>query len=271
MKFYTVRTVLLSLIIILSACRSSQKVTYVQHVGESVNLGNGVQLTVPEIGVKMGDMLLITVSTISPEAAAPFNPPLISDPTRNVGQGMQSMNSVPVPLTYMVDEKGTINFPVLGRISVEGMTKSQIEEMIRSQLYPKYIKENPIVTMQMTNFRISVLGEVNRPGVYTAANQRISIMEVIAQAGDLTIYGKRDNVLLIREDIHGKRETYRLDLRDKNLISSPYYYLQQNDVVYVQPNPTKARSNMIGPGEYMIFTVIGTLVSITSLVVTLLK
>lgn len=269
MNFKKLPVIAVVLILLFSACHSTKKVTYVQHVGETVNLGNGVQLTVPEIGVKMGDMLLITVSTISPEAAAPFNPPLIADPTRTTV--LQSTSSVPLPLPYMVDENGTINFPVLGRISVQGMTKTQIEELIRSKLYPKYIKENPIVTMQMTNFRISVLGEVARPGVYTAANQRISIMEVIAQAGDLTIYGKRDNVLLIREDVHGKRETFRLDLRDKNLISSPFYYLQQNDVIYVQPNATKARSNMIGTGEYMIFTVIGTLVSITSLVVTLLK
>jgi polysaccharide export outer membrane protein len=266
-KFIYTSVVLLGL---LYSCQSSKNVVYVQNAGSPIELGQSTLPTLPDMIVKNGDLLMITVSTITPEACAPFNPPMIADPTRTTGV-FSSMTSSPVPLSYIVDNLGNITFPVLGKLSVVGQTKSQIEEMIRTLIYPRYLNENPIVTMREVNYKVSIMGEVTRPGVVMVSNERISIFEALAQAGDLTIYGCRDNVLLIREDLRGKRESFRIDLRDKKLIDSPYFYLQQNDVIYVTPNKSKTNSSAIGAGEYMIFTILGSLLSVTSLIFALIK
>ena len=125
--------------------------------------------------------------------------------------------------------------------------------------------------IRYANYRISVLGEVARPGLLNVNNERLSIFEAISMAGDLTIYGRRDNVLIIRENDKGERETVRIDLRDSKLIDSEYYYLQQNDVLYVQPNNQKSRSTFIGQAETLSLSVVSTLISITTLVVTLIR
>ena len=133
------------------------------------------------------------------------------------------------------------------------------------------MKEEPIILIRYANYKVSVLGEVSRPNIYNINNERINIFEAVALAGDLTIYGRRDNVLLIRENNEGKRVSVRIDLRDAKLIDSPYYYLQQNDVIYVQPNNQKSRSTYIGQAETLSLSVISTLISITTLVVTLIN
>lgn len=252
-----------------SSCNTSRKVIYVQNAGSLIELDKSTLPSLSEMVIKNGDVLMITVSTVSPEAAAVFNPPFIADASRALSAS--TMTSTPSPLTYLVDDNGTIPFPVIGRISVVGKTKTQIEEFIRKSIFPKYVKEDPIVTLKVVNYKISILGEVARPGVYSTMNDRISIFEALALAGDMTIYGKRDNLLLIRENSVGRRESYRIDITDKNLIESPYYYLQQNDVLYIQPNRTKTNSTAIGSGEYMIFTILGSLLSVTSVVITLMR
>lgn len=260
---------LIVFIFLLSSCHTSKNVVYVQNAGVPIDLNKSVLPSLPELVVKNGDMLLITVSTVSPEASVPFNPPLITDPSRVVN--VVSTTNSPTPLSYLVDDRGFITFPVIGKVLVSGLSRLQIEDLIKTSIYPRFIKEDPIITVRLTNYRISVLGEVIRPGVITTYNDRISIFEALALSGDLTIYGQRDNVLLIREDLKGKRETYRIDLRDKKLIESPYFYLQQNDVLYVQPNPSKTRSSSIGTGEYLLFTVVGSLISVTSLLYTIFR
>ena len=150
------------------------------------------------------------------------------------------------------------------------MTKYALADLIKTKIYPRYIKEEPIISIRYANFSISVLGEVARPNTFLVNNEKISILEALATAGDLTIYGRRDNLLLVRQTPEG-RQSIRIDLRDKNLIYSPYFYLQQNDVIYVQPNETKTRTSKIGSAETLSISIVGTLISLTLLIVTLVK
>jgi polysaccharide export outer membrane protein len=157
-------------------------------------------------------------------------------------------------------------------MKVGGLTKSDCEQLIRSKILPYLNKnENPIVTVRMTNYKISVLGEVNRPGMFTVSNEKINILEALAQAGDLTIHGVRTKVKLIREDATGKKAIVTLNLNDANIINSPYYYLQQNDIVYVEPNKVKARNSGVGSTTGLWFTATSILVSLASLLYTILK
>jgi polysaccharide export outer membrane protein len=171
-----------------------------------------------------------------------------------------------------VDNDGNISFPILGTLRVAGLTKREAEQMIEQKIRP-YMSdvENPIVTVRMSSYSISVLGEVSRPGSYQVAREKISILEALAQAGDLTIYGVRDKVKLIREDANGQKEIHVLNLNDANLINSPYYYLQQNDIVYVEPNKVKARNSSVGQSTTLWFTATSILISLTSLLYNVLK
>ncbi len=144
--------------------------------------------------------------------------------------------------------------------------------MIHDKLLP-YLNatENPVVTVRMSNYKISVLGEVNNPGMFTVSNEKINILEALAQAGDLTIYGVRDKVKLIRENASGKKEIIRINLNDAEIINSPYYYLQQNDIVYVEPNKVKARNSTIGQSTTLWLSGTSILVSLASLIVNILR
>ena len=148
----------------------------------------------------------------------------------------------PVLQQYLVDNEGKISFPVLGALTVGGLTKKQAEQLIVDKLKP-YMKENPIVTVRMVNYKISVIGEVARPGTFTISNEKVNLLEALAMAGDMTVYGLRDNVKLIREDANGKQQIVTLDLNNAETILSPYYWLQQNDIVYITPNKAKARNS----------------------------
>lgn len=255
---------------LLSSCQSYKKVIYVQDAGKAVDLSAAKQESLPAPVVKNGDQLMITVNTVSPEASASFNPPLVPDPAQSATQVNKTM-SAPALLTYIVDANGEILFPILGRVKVAGMSKPQVEAAIHDRIYPKYVKEDPMVTLRFLSYKVAVLGEVARPGAVTTTGERITLFDALAQVGDLTIYGRRDNVLLIREDEKGKRETFRIDLTDGRLIDSPYYFLQQNDVVYVQPNKQKAHGASFGAGEQMTLSIIGSVVSVASLMIAVFK
>lgn len=255
--------------LLLSSCKSYQKIVYFQEAGQTTNLAETHQDVYPEPIIKNGDLLMITVNTESPEAASAFNPPIISDPSEV--KSPSKMTSVGVLQSYLVDESGEITFPIIGKLKVAGLTRKQLETFIGDQTYPRFLKEKPMVVAKILNYTVSVLGEVNKPGTVQVENARISITKALSDAGDLTIYGRRDNVMLIREDQWGKRTTYRINLTDKNLITSPFYFLQQNDVIYVEPNQSKARSSMIGASESLSFTIVGTLISIVSLIATLTR
>jgi len=186
--------------------------------------------------------------------------------------GSQSVNSNRVLQTYLVSNDGTISFPVLGTLKVGGLSKAECEKLIHDRII-RYLndKEDPVVTVRMANYKISVLGEVARPGMFTVNNEKINIFEALAQAGDLTIYGVRDRVKLIRENADGKKRIYTMNLNDANIINSPCYYLQQDDIVYVEPNKVKARNSSVGQTTSLWLTSTSILVSVASLLFNILK
>ena len=165
-------------------------------------------------------------------------------------------------MSYLVNIDGELNFPVLGKIKVEGFTNKEITDLLTKRL-SDYIK-NPVVNVRLINFKVSVLGEVGRPGTYPVTNERISIIEAISLARDLTIQGKRANVLLVREE-HGKRVFVNIDLTNKKLFNSPYYYLAQNDVVYVAPNKAKMNASAASPNTGIIISAISVLISLIAI------
>lgn len=261
------------LIVLLTGCNAYEKIAYLQHAGNQAQLTENDHNPVPDPIIKVGDVLIITVNTNTPEAAIPFNLPLIpaGESTKNYSVGNGSYISYGLSMqNYLVDMQGDIIFPVIGKIKVAGLKKKELSDKIKSEIFPRYITEEPIIMVRFGNFKISVLGEVAKAGSFPIDNEKVSVFEALAMAGDMTIYGKRESVLLIREN-NGTRETVRLDLRDKNLVNSPYYYLQQNDVIYVEPNNSKARSSAISSAESLSISIVGTLISLSTLIINVIK
>jgi polysaccharide export outer membrane protein len=261
-KIYLILMAMVAML--LASCSSPKNVAYIQN-SDSIDYSRSEVLYDARIMPK--DILTITVNTVNPEASAPFNLFVSSELSANRSIGGQRALQ-----TYLVDNKGCIEFPVIGTIKVGGLTKSACEKLIHDKIQRfMNAEENPIVTVRMSNYKISVLGEVNRPGMFTVSNEKINIFEALAQAGDLTIYGVRDRVKLIREDEKGHKDVYTLNLNDAEIINSPYYYLQQNDVIYVEPNKVKAKNSAIGQSTTIWISIAGALVSLASLVVNILR
>ena len=252
--------VALTMILVLGSCGSTKNVAYFQNA-DSISLAASRMLYEAKIMPK--DELTITVITTDPKAAMPFNLS-VSQTLGNSGQLSSGAGSLQ---GYLVDNSGNIEFPVVGTL-----TKKQAEDLIKKKVKPYLAaKENPIVTVRMASYHVSVLGEVTKPGIISVPQEKMSVLEALAQAGDLTIYGKRDNVLLIRQDAAGEKHTYRMNLNDANIINSPFYYLQQNDIIYVEPNKVKAQNSAIGSSTTLWFSAVGTLISIASLIVNILR
>lgn len=257
---------LVALVILMGGCAATKKIAYFQNI-DTLSLEQSRGLYDAHIMPK--DMLTITVMTTNPAASAPFNLTV----SNTVGTGGQLSASGEGSLQgYLVNNQGNINFPVIGELHVSGLTKDECEALVKEKVKPFLSdKENPIVTVRMASYRVTVTGEVNSPGVKPVSTEKMSIIEAIAQAGDLTMYGRRDNVLLIREDATGKKQAHRLDLTDANVFNSPYYYLQQNDIIYVQPNGVKAQNSTIGSSTTLWFSFIGIATSLASLLVNILR
>ena len=191
------------------------------------------------IVIQPKDMLSIVVSSRNPELVAMFNLPVISYQAGSevvAGTGQQRL------LGYVVDNDGNIDFPVLGPIKVAGLTRWELSELIKNRLINEGLLTDAVVTVEFMNFKVSVIGEVNSPGTYTLTNDKVTILQAISLARDLTIFGQRENVCVIRER-EGERVIYEINLCDVSMFNSPAYYLQQNDVVYVQPSEIKARQS----------------------------
>ena len=261
-------TLCLLLTFLLVSCKSYRQVPYLQDTDSVSHTEQEAQ----QVGVKVmpKDLLTIVVSCSTPELAAPFN--LVNSGQgsgmkgKPVGQGTVS----PALQQYLVDNQGNINFPVLGELHVGGLTKQEIENLIIDKL-KVYLKEAPIVTVRIVNYRISVLGEVNGPGSFVISNEKINLLEALAMAGDLTIYGMRDNVKLIRTGLDNKQEIITFDLNKAETVFSPYYQLQQNDIIYVTPNKTKAKNSDIGASTGLWLTGVSTLMSIANLLISILR
>lgn len=257
-------------IFLLGSCASSKKVPYMIDA-ESIpqETLNKIVQNVPTTALP-GDLLEITVLSFNIDAVRPFNKTnFINEISRTYSNTSSDANR---STYYLVDDKGCIEFPVIGKLQISGMNKEAIQELIASKIYPKYLTEKPGVDVRFKNFKVSVIGEVRSPGVYTSDNERMTVLEALALAGDMNIQGMRENIMLIRTNAEGVRSIHRLDLNDKNIILSPYFNLQQNDVIYVQPNSSKARSSWaIPPALTLTLSSIGTLISIATLIVTISK
>ena len=251
--------------VILASCGSAQNVAYLQN-SDFINFEQSRYLYDARIMPK--DQITISVNTTTPEVSIPFNLLLQNAYT----QGRQISSSAGTLMPYLVDNDGYINFPIVGRIKVGGLTKSEAEQLVTSLIRPYMAEtEKPVVTVTMASYSVSVLGEVNRPGSFQVSREKITILEALAQAGDLTIYGVRERVKLIREDATGQKSIITLNLNDASLITSPYYYLQQNDVVYVEPNKVKSQNSKVGQVTTLTFSATSILISLTSLLYNILK
>lgn len=221
----------LSLLLLTSCKTATNNITYFQDLDNQATIITEQAINyAPRIAPD--DQLSIIVSGTEPNAVAAFNMPLAS----YLAPGETNVTSTPVLHTYLVNSRGEIDFPVLGKLQVANMTRSELTDMLTEKI-SAYVK-SPIVTIQIRNFKVSVLGEVNKPGIVNVPNERLSVLDALGMAGDLTIYGNRANVLLIRDN-NGRKEYHRFDLTSAEILASPYYYLQQNDVLYIEPN--KAR------------------------------
>lgn len=252
-------------VFLFASCQSYKKVPYLQDAGVVKDINQQENLYDAKIMPK--DLLTIVVSCTSPELAMPFN--LTVAGPNNISTN-NYVTSQPSLQTYLVSNEGTVDFPVLGELKIGGLTEKEAEQLIVEKLKP-YIKETPIVTVRMVNYKISVLGEVARPGTFTISNEKVNLLEALAMAGDMTVWGVRDNVKLIREGADGKQAIVTLDLNKAETILSPYYWLQQNDIVYVTPNKAKARNSDIGNSTSLWFSATSILVSLASLLVTIFK
>ncbi len=254
----------------MASCGSPRNIPYMLNA-EKIPLYEMEQYaTIYEAKIMAKDVLTISVNTTVPEAGAPFN--LGSNAGSTVpGQVTTTVQGAKLQ-TYIVDKEGYIDYPIVGRINLLGLTRIQAQEKIRNAIHPAYITEVPIVNVRFENYKVSVLGEVNRPGQYTVNNEQCTILDALAMAGDLTIYGKRENVMLIREDNAGRKQVTRINLQDPRLVLNPgIYYLQQNDVLYIEPNTKRAKDAGIGQSERYALSVISTLISVTTLLVTIFR
>ena len=254
---------------LMCACSAPKDVIYFQ----------GIDDLTPEQLAKMSqsyttkitndDLLSINVTAWDPAAVTPFNPPVYAYPS--VAQGEQQIMASQNLYTYLVDQEGNINFPILGKVYVAGLTRQELGKKLEDMI-SKYV-ENPLVNVQLLNFKITLMGDVARPGAYTIRNDRISILEAIGLGGDLQLTANRKNILVIRDN-NGVKESHRLDLTDPAIFASPYFYLQQNDIVYAEPIKNKQRSRTSADRSFtmsLLTTVISSVSIITSMVITIVN
>ena len=225
-------------LVLATSCTSTKNVTYFNGTEKGDFASKG---SVPESIIQKNDILNITVSSLNPEASIIFNPPIANSMAANSVLPGQNTNAPGTNLGYLVNTDGMIQFPILGNVKAEGLTKNQLRDKIAKDIASRQLLKDAIVTIRFLNFRVTVLGEVNRPNVISVPNEKITMLEAIGLAGDLTLYGKRDNVMLIRES-ETKRSITRINLNSSELFTSPFYYLQSGDIIYVEPNKAKIAS-----------------------------
>lgn len=251
MKKGITKLLILLLSMLLFSCASREKLVYLQ------NEFNAQNVTQFQTRIQPDDVLMIIISSENPEVAAPYNLKSVVLQS-NSGESSQMQGTQ----TYIVDVEGNIEFPVLGKVKLGGLSKEEAVNYIKN-LLKDHVKD-AVVNLRILNYKISVLGEVTNPGTFSIPSERVTVLEALSKAGDLTIYGKRKNVLLIREE-NGVKSTYRIDLTKSDFVNSPYYYLAQNDVVYVEPNKTKINSSAVGPNIAIGISALSLVVTIIAL------
>lgn len=250
--------VVLAAVLAFSGCASKQ-VAYFQNI-DTLNLSASRMLYDARIMPK--DQLSIIVKATNEEASKPFN--LYSS---SMGSSQNQNQQY-----YLVDNEGNIDFPVIGKLHVLGLTSRECEDLVRNKISPYLAaSEHPLVSVRMASFRVVVMGEVSSPGVVTVPNEKMSVVEALAESGDLGLQGKRKNIMLIREDATGKKEVHRLDLTDANVFNSPYFYLQQNDIVYVEPNGAKKGTAGLSNSITFWIGLTSSIISLATLIVSFTK
>lgn len=261
--------IILVLTLCLTGCMSYKKVPYLQNSSD-VDLSAAKGLYDAKIMPK--DFLTITVNLPKdPDAVKMFNLTISSRGTTNATGASTTLSTGTSLQQFLVENDGSIDFPILGKINVAGMTRKELQDYLVSRIYPEYVLEAPVVIVSISSFKITVLGEVNGPGVYTISNGKVNVFEALAMAKDLTVWGKRDNVKLYRESSTGDKEIIELDLTDANIINSPYFQLQQNDMLYVTPNKAKAKSSGIGSETSLWFSSTSILITLANFLYNVLK
>lgn len=251
------KTIPFLFVLLLFSCKPRKEMVYYQNID---SLASQEKSNSYEIKIQPDDLLTIVVSAEDAEASVPFNLGASSAGGETAGQG-----AVP---SYLVDAAGTIDFPVLGKLKVAGLTRSGVLELLEGKI-GQYIKK-PIVNLRLINFKFSVQGEVTTPGTFPVNSDRITLIEAISRAGDLTVYGKRDNILVIRE-LNGVKTFNRIDITKADFIHSPFYYLAQNDVIYVEPSKVKINGAAVGANTGVIISITSLVITLVTLMVTLTK
>lgn len=223
-----------------TGCLSYREMVNFQDGADLGRAGKAVLPVLPELRLRPDDLVAITINSYNQEEALRFNVISNQSQVQLSAQGGQSA-TVADPLGYRVDSRGSIEMPVIGRLRVAGLTLEQLRDTVHAQVASTgYLKDHS-VQVRYLSFRITILGEVNNPGTYTVPTQRINVLEALGMARDATLYSRRDNILVVREE-DGKREYGRIDLKSKAVFESPYYYLRPNDVLYVEPHRSKVLS-----------------------------
>lgn len=244
------------LILLFFSCTPKKNLLYYQNIDEIAS----AKLNSYEIKIQPDDLLTINVSAEDPKITAPFN----LNPMSVIGEGnSQSQSSRNAVNDYLVDTDGYIDFPELGRLKLSGMTRSEVLHLFQKKI-GAYIK-NPIVTVRVKNFKVAVHGEVNGPGIISSATDRLTLIEALTQSGDLKATANRKNILVIRE-IDGVKSYFRVDVTNADFINSPYYYLAQNDVIYVEP-----KNRTLSPDVTLVTTISSLLLTVVSFVLVLTK
>lgn len=244
------------------SCKEAKQVIYLKEA-ETLPIELLQQKSEPaNVKIAVGDELTLKIESDDQESVAMFNRELLQTSENQIST-TNKLNDI----SYKVDINGNITLPIIGKVSVVGLTIYEAEQLIASLIYPQYVKKEPVVTMNISNFKITILGDVSSPGVIDVEKDKINILEALAMAGDLNITGRRNNVMLIRTQDDGSREIYRYDLNDKYLLFSPYFNLKQNDMIYVEQNRSKTRNAFTLPTVVTFsLSMVSTVISVATLI-----
>lgn len=256
MKNWFKTLILFSFAIFITSCVSKKDIIYFQNDDiDQTKVSNSYKTI-----IKPDDLLQITIAALDVETVRPFNLTVVNFSTSsNNAMGMQQQ------LSYLVDTKGEIDFPVLGKLAVGGLSRDELIALLKEKLDPDYIK-SPNINIRIANFKVSVLGDVRMPGSYTIPNERITILEALALAGDTNISADRRDIMVQREE-DGKKVQYKVDLLSNKLFTSPIYYLQQNDIIYVKQNYARIQSASANSNTTLFISVTGLIITIVSLLI----
>ena len=239
---------IIPLVTFLSACTSSSRVLYLQNAGMASHNLDSLSY---EPVLQPDDLLSVIISAQNPESVVPFNLPQIPG-NYDIGNNQNAIK------TYLIDNEGEINFPVIGKIALAGLSRRQANLKLQG-LISAYVKD-PEVNLRILNFKVTVLGEVNRPGIVSIKGERITLLEALGNAGDLTIYGRRTDIILIREE-QGVKAYHYINITQTDFMQSPYYYLNQNDILIVNPNKTKINASGVGPNTSILVSTFSVLLT----------